>query len=64
MKVQNDPTTYKQYRVTYLDHTGEIAYRRVTARSPKDAMAFVNGTNPLFSALHAKRPTPLKGEKK
>jgi len=64
MKIQNDPTTNKTYRVTYLDHTGELAFRRVTAKTPKLAMAFVNGINPLFSALHAKRPTPLKGERK
>lgn len=54
---QNDPTTYKEYRVTYLDHTGTVAYRRVTAKTPKLAMKQVEGINPLFHALSAKRPT-------
>lgn len=54
---QNDPTTYKQYRVTYLDHTGAVAYRRLYAKTPKLAMKQLEGINPLYKALSAKRPT-------
>lgn len=56
-KGQNDPTVYKQYRVTYLDLNGYLSYHRVYAKTPKLAMQRVEEINPKFVALGAKRPT-------
>lgn len=56
-KGQNNPTQEKEYRVTYLDKTGEQKYHRLMSISPKEACRLLENKESGAVALYAKRPT-------
>lgn len=55
-KGQNDPSQLKMYRVTYLDALGNQQFKRLMAKSPKEAMKMVEDEHHFYQALYAKRP--------